>query len=188
MQLKALLLLATPSAGTLATGQITGRVFEPSRAFVPNAQVKVVNLATDATVNTLTANDATYHVGLLPDGRYSVEVMVPGMGAFRRTAQLNNGKDAPVNAILQLGQIQKNIEVAAQGKPKAQQNPPSRIRVGGNVQAAKPTYQGPRLSEKSQGRGPPGFSPHSGSNFEGRHGRFAQFDARRRARSGRSVS
>ena len=154
MQIKSLMLLVSLTAGTLAAGQITGRVFDPSRALIPNAQVKVVNLATGATLSTLTAEDGSYHVGPLPDGRYSVEVMVPGLVAFRRTTQLDNGKDAPVNAILQLGHIQENIEVAAQGTPKAQQNPPSRIRVGGNVQAAKIIYKvNPAYPKKAKEEG-----------------------------------
>ena len=76
------------------------------------------------------------------------------MVAFRRTAQLVGGKDAMISAILHLGQIQENIEVAAQGAPQAQQKPPSRIRVGGNVQAAKLVYKvNPSYPKKAKEEG-----------------------------------
>ena len=44
-------------------------------------------------------------VGSLADSSYAVEVLVPGMVAFRSTAQLADHKDSVVSAILRLGRV-----------------------------------------------------------------------------------
>ena len=124
---------------------------------VPNARVTVTNLATGTLLETQSGPDGAYLAGSLPDGTYSVEVLSPGMVAFRRNVQISNGKDSQLSAILRLGQLQENIEVAAQGTPRQPEKVPARIRVGGNVQAAKlifkvnPSYPATAKQEGRQG-------------------------------------
>ena len=155
--MKQLFAILALTAATLSAGQISGRVFDPSRALVPNARVTVTNLATGTLLETQSGPDGAYLAGSLPDGTYSVEVLSPGMVAFRRNVQISNGKDSQLSAILRLGQLQENIEVAAQGTPRQQEKVPARIRVGGNVQAAKlifkvnPSYPATAKQEGRQG-------------------------------------
>jgi hypothetical protein len=53
---------------------ITGTITGPGGTPIGNAQVKIVNLGTNAVRTTTTGDSGSYYVGNLPAGRYSLTV------------------------------------------------------------------------------------------------------------------
>ncbi len=98
----ALLLICSLLPGNLllaqeARGTITGKVFDPSKAVIPGATVRVTNVAMGIT-QTVETNDAgIYQVPYLLPGTYRVEVEISG---FKKNVR--EGIEVRVNDILQV--------------------------------------------------------------------------------------
>ena len=60
------------------TGAVSGTVFDPTGAVVPNAMVEVINVATGVRTTATSNNAGVYSVRFLPIGQYKVEVTAPG--------------------------------------------------------------------------------------------------------------
>jgi TonB family protein len=123
-----------------ATGALSGAVKDPSGAFVPNARVTAKNV--DGSSQETAVSDATgnYRFNALLPGEYAVEVTVPGFKAMRVQVTVAGGKAMVVNAHLTLGDVSETVSVKAarpaSAAPAAKTTTPTRIQVGGNVQAA----------------------------------------------------
>ncbi len=65
-------------AQTPATGALTGRVFDPSGALVPNALLSVVSDDTSLSRSTRTTSEGVYRASLLPPGNYTITVEANG--------------------------------------------------------------------------------------------------------------
>src|ERR1700733_8403647 len=63
-------------------GAINGTVTDPSGAFVPNAQVRATEIATNVDHNTVTTADGQFSVQDLPPGDYAITVVSPGFAAY----------------------------------------------------------------------------------------------------------
>jgi TonB family protein len=87
-----------------------------------------------------------YSFRSLPPGRYTIEVRAPGFAAFHQEIVVGAGQPAQLNATVEIGGVQENVDVVGQ-KPAAtataRPHSPQRIRVGGNVQATKLVYSVP---------------------------------------------
>jgi TonB family protein len=130
-------------------GTLTGTVTDPSGAVIPYVTVLANNL--DAhTQETATGNAAgEYILRSVPAGHYAVEVIIPGFKAFRQNNVILNANDTQrMDVHMEIGNINERLEVIGK-KPATQATPavvPHRIRVGGNVIAARlvskvePTY------------------------------------------------
>ena len=112
LMLVASLLIRAICAQTASTGALTGRVTDPSGAVVPDAAVKVVNLATNEARELRTAPDGGFSVPLLPPGNYRLEVSKSGF----TTALVNSvgvsvteTSDVPIH--LELGTEARTVEV-----------------------------------------------------------------------------
>ncbi len=131
-------LRAQPS---VTTGNIAGGVYDPTGAVVPGAIV--VATRTDAPGKEQAVSDAVgqYSFQSIPLGRYTLEVSLPGFRVFRKTDILvKPGEAARVDALMEIGHISERIRVTGlkpAGLAQAPSAPPRRIRVGGNVVAAK---------------------------------------------------
>src|SRR5689334_13148800 len=82
-------LLLSICAATLAysqgeTGQISGTVYDPSGAVVPNAKITVKSVATGAERQTTSSGAGTYTVTNLQPGTYTVKVEATGFAAFQQ--------------------------------------------------------------------------------------------------------
>jgi TonB family protein len=126
---------------TGARGTLWGIVTDPSGAVIPNVTVQANNL--DAhTMETTTANAAgEFTLKAIPTGHYTVEAMVPGFKVFRRDDVVLNSNDTQrLDVHMDLGGVNERLQVIGK-KPTSQQvvpaGVPQRIRVGGNVVAAK---------------------------------------------------
>jgi hypothetical protein len=108
------LIVSTASGQTAATGQIVGTVLDPSKAAVPQVEVKVTNEATGSTRAVKTNNEGDYTVPLLPPGSYTVTVSATG---FKTQTSANVivqvATTAMVNMRLQLGQANEAVTVEA---------------------------------------------------------------------------
>ncbi len=124
-------------------GDIVGTVIDPTGAFVPGASISGTNLD-GSNREVTTANSAgAFAFRDIPAGRYVLEVAQPGFTRQRREVVLTGGAAAQAALRLEVGAITERVRVTAQGTPKpkaAEQSasgPPVRMRIGGNVQAAK---------------------------------------------------
>ncbi len=99
-------------AQTFSTGQVVGRVTDPSEAVIPGATVELRDAATGA-VRTATSNSAgQYAFVLVPPGTYSVTVKAEGFQqAVVQTVVVEVGKSYTVNVTLKVGPVSQTVEV-----------------------------------------------------------------------------
>src|SRR5437868_14570951 len=71
--------------GQTSTAQITGRISDPSDATVGGAQIRVTNMDTGVTRQTLSSPAGYYTVPLLDPGRYQVAVQASGFQSVTKT-------------------------------------------------------------------------------------------------------
>jgi TonB family protein len=140
--------------GQNLSGKFTGTVFDPSDGAIPNATVIMTNHKAN-TLDMTTSNSEGYFVfNALPAGEYEMKVLKPGFAVYRAPqVVLELGRDLALNAKLDIGSITDNVDViyhdqhyaydeqhensakvAAELEAKARAR---RIRIGGNVEAAK---------------------------------------------------
>src|SRR5260221_13644420 len=141
---------------TSGRGTLMGIVTDPSGAVIPSVTVLASNL--DAhTQETAICNPAgEYILKSVPPGHYTLEVMIPGFKVFRQTdVVLNANATQRLDVQMELGKISERLEVIGKKPPTngisggvvggigggipggVQAGVPHRIRVGGNVIAAK---------------------------------------------------
>jgi TonB family protein len=140
------------------SGNISGTVRDPSGAVIPDASITLVNLGQKSKIAGHTGADGTFKFAAIPQGSYRLEIASPGF-AYTKSADLDlePSGDLHQDITLDIGQVSE--EVVVHGRKPAE-NPaapapvPRRIRVGGNVQAAKLTSQvKPDYPEEAQAQG-----------------------------------
>ena len=108
-----LLLGSVLSAQAPGTGALAGQVFDPTRAVVAGAQVSVVSEETNLSRTARTTPDGVFRVPLLPPGKYSVVVEVPGFKQKTlRAVQVVVSETASVEVDLEVGAATAQVEVA----------------------------------------------------------------------------
>lgn len=108
-------LLALPVSSQVATGDLVGRVVDPSGAAVPEATVTLTNLDTNTARTTSTIESGDFVFNLLAPGRYSVRVQKPGFKAFLAPdIQLAAGDRSRTDVRLAVGEATEMIEVTGQ--------------------------------------------------------------------------
>ncbi len=126
-------LVAWQDAGVQMKGTVRDVV-----GVIPGAKV-VLKGVSDYTFET--GADGTYSVSGVPEGTYSIEVLKPGYARLQISGRkIAAGTTARADLYLSLGRIQETLTVdGGQGGPGpvADDSTPKRIRVSGNVQAAK---------------------------------------------------
>ncbi|HEX5484237.1 MAG TPA: M56 family metallopeptidase, partial [Terriglobia bacterium] len=134
-----------PGAPAEKAGTVSGIVVDASGARVPQARVWLINRDTEHTRKpTLTDAVGKFSFTGVTDGRYNLEVMKPGLATEFRSFTFHSAAPAPFFPfVLQPGSVQQSVIVTAKAPPGllAQRSPksglPTRIRIGGNVEAAK---------------------------------------------------
>jgi TonB family protein len=136
-------LAAVFGLSSLRAETISGTVYDVSGAVVPNAAVTIVNPDTKASQFVVTGADGSFQaVGLAP-GNYRVDFEARGFRLTREFAALKAGETQKLTPVLQLGRVAETITVRSKGTPAFAA--PSRVRVGGNVEAAK-VLKAPRIA------------------------------------------
>ncbi|MEP7363139.1 MAG: M56 family metallopeptidase [Acidobacteriota bacterium] len=145
----AVLAVLAPLGITRLTAQNSGKaslsgiVTDASGGRVPKALVTLAEATSGRVEAAYSADDGTFRFTAIPAGKYTVQVRKAGFAPFveREPIDFKEGAAANMVAQLRVGQIQEMIEVAGERvAPKPQvagEGAPMRIRIGGNVQAAK---------------------------------------------------
>jgi TonB family protein len=122
---------------------LSGTVFDPSGARVPNAVVNTLNDSSAVKRATVTNDEGEFAFAVLPPGQYQLEVIGPGFAAYHQRIRVPNAPEAPapLNVVLNPGAMTESVEVTAKAAPGTrsplQNTAPHRIRVGGLVQGGK---------------------------------------------------
>jgi Carboxypeptidase regulatory-like domain/TonB dependent receptor len=94
---------------------VNGKVTDPSKAVVPGATVKVVNLQTNETTTVVTNSEGIYAVSFLNPGLYSITVEAPGFKKYTRTGQeLQVNQTAAINFELELGATSETVTITSE--------------------------------------------------------------------------
>jgi TonB family protein len=145
--LGALILLAPLAALRMPAfamiGGISGTVKDPSGATVPKAKVMVSFTDSSRREVGFTNDVGEFSLAPIPDGTYNVSVAKPGFALLElKGIPVVKGESAPLQIILQTGQVRETVNVVGKGTPatapaSAANTEPKRIQVGGNVQSVK---------------------------------------------------
>ena len=96
------------------SGQVVGRVTDPSGGAVAGAAVKVINTETGFSREVQTGTAGEYTVPLLPPGTYRVTVIKAGFHAVNHTGiTLAVDQVARIDAALELGSVTQEVQVTS---------------------------------------------------------------------------
>src|SRR6266852_274582 len=94
---------------------IIGRASDPSGAILSGANVKATNIATNATVETVTNDSGAFEMPYLLPGVYTVTVEIAGFKkAVRESVQLRIGERVTLDFALSLGDVSESVKVTAE--------------------------------------------------------------------------
>lgn len=114
---------------------MTGAVYDPSGAIVPNATISLKSIG-GKNEEVARANAAgQYKLQSVPAGEYLMKVMVPGFATYQKELTLAAGSAATVNVNLAIGEITETLDIVSK-RPQAAMSAaatPQKIRVGGMV-------------------------------------------------------
>ena len=114
----AMLAVCGVALGQTITGNINGRVTDPSGAVVVGAQVTAINLSTGVSAPTTTNKDGLYSLRFLPVGQYSVSVEAKGFSKeVIPSITLEVAQDVEVDASLKVGATSTSVNVDAGAAP-----------------------------------------------------------------------
>jgi TonB family protein len=135
--LAALLVLAPLAAlrlhGQAAAG-LAGTIYDASGATVPGATVEILNADTGQKQTMASNSVGSYSFANIPAGRCQLMVSAPGFAVYARKTIVVPGT---LDVVLSLGSITEAVTVSGKGPSVAPLLSPHRIKVGGNVQAAR---------------------------------------------------
>lgn len=96
----------------LNKGSIVGTVIDPTGAVVPGAQVSLVEVQTQARLETRTDTSGYYSFNALDLGNYTITVTAPSFKTYVQSEiVLNAGKSIRLDVTLQLGQVSQQVSV-----------------------------------------------------------------------------
>ena len=110
-----LLACASQAWSQIQTGRITGSVYDPNKALVPNATVIVTNKATNIARQATTNDSGAYVVPSLTPGIYDVSVNAAGFRTTVRSGvEMQVGKDLLLDVELVIGETSTSVEVTSE--------------------------------------------------------------------------
>ncbi|MGQ9634561.1 MAG: carboxypeptidase regulatory-like domain-containing protein [Bryobacteraceae bacterium] len=107
----ALLAFAGISAAQTETGQVTGKVLDPSGAVVPNAKVSLKSLTTNLVRDTVSNEDGIYLFPSVLPGDFELTVEVPGFARSSQNVVVTVGARVGVDVRLEVGRPETVIQV-----------------------------------------------------------------------------
>jgi TonB family protein len=122
------------------SGKTSGSIHDPSGAGVANATIIMSNQEAKTIDMTTSDREGNFSFKALPAGEYELKVMKRGFELFRLPqVTLESGRDFSQSVTLQIGAIMEEVEVVPNGTtkplPSGATGKPSRIRVGGDIEA-----------------------------------------------------
>src|SRR5450631_1824880 len=93
-----------PATAQLGSGQLAGKVLDPSGAAVPNAQVTATSTDTDVSLHTMTTSSGDFVFLQLKPGHFLVDVTAANFKAVQRSGILvETGQHVTLDLTLELG-------------------------------------------------------------------------------------
>ena len=159
-----LLPLAVRLGAQNTSSELTGTVFDISGAAVPNATVLVVNHKTDKVDMTTSGSEGHFNFDGLAAGEYELRVVAGGFAEYNvPEIVLQPNREFSQNITLKPGWVTEEVNVVAEGRARTEKSP--RVRLGGDIQAAKLLNKvQPTISRSGEGRWYPGHR-----NFKRNH-------------------
>jgi TonB family protein len=124
-------------------GKTSGSIHDPSGAGIANATVVMSNHSANTIDMTTTDPEGKFIFAGLPAGRYELQVFKPGFQTYRQPdVSLDAGRDFTAVFTLEVGAITEHVMVVPERAEKPivtgkTNGKPSRLGVGGTVEAAK---------------------------------------------------
>ena len=125
------------------SGRTSGSIHDPSGAGVANATIVMSNQETKTIDMTTSDREGNFIFKPLPAGNYELQVLKPGFETYRvPQVSLDAGRDFSESFTLQVGVITEHVTVVPENSTKpvpveTTSGKPSRVSIGGTVQAAK---------------------------------------------------
>src|SRR5271168_1827682 len=114
--LSALLSGALHAQSTSAS--LTGRVTDPNKAVISDAEVTAINTGTEIHYQGLTNETGTYYISNLPPGRYRIEAEKLGFKAVIQSGVILHVQDAlEINFEMMLGSTSESVTVEGNTPP-----------------------------------------------------------------------
>lgn len=112
MMQRLLLFVAVSGIALAQTGEVTGRVTDPTGAIVPGAEVMVKNVDTGVSRQVVSNEAGYYSAPLLPTGNYQVSVSKTGFRPVSRTGvRLEVQQVARLDFSLEVGNVAESVDV-----------------------------------------------------------------------------
>jgi TonB family protein len=125
------------------SGKTSGSIHDPGGAGVANATIIMTNQEAKTIDMTTSDREGNFTFKPLPSGNYELQVLKPGFETYRlQQVSLDPGRDFTAIFPLQVGAITEHVmvvpDIPAKPAPvETTSGKPSRLSVGGTVQAAK---------------------------------------------------
>ena len=84
-------------------GTIRGTIYDPNRAVITGAEIKLTNTDTNQTRMTATGANGDYSISSLQPGSYDVSVQAQGFELFKQTLRLSVNQELRVDVDMRLG-------------------------------------------------------------------------------------
>jgi TonB family protein len=129
-------------SGQNLSGKFKGTIYDPSAAAVPNATVIMTNRKANTIEMTTSDADGNFKFMALPAGEYEMKVLKRGFEEYKLPqVVLEPGRESSHSMTMKVGSITEEVNVVAEGTFKAPPGgtvgKPTRIRLGGDIQAPK---------------------------------------------------
>ena len=143
------------------SGAVSGVVYDGA-GVVPGVEATLRNTATGEVMGTVTDDAGAYRFATVAAGDYEIRLRAPGFAEHRVVpVRVRAGAELRQVPVLRVGSVAESLEVVGRRPPSFVPVPPRprRIRVGGNVQAARLTYrEPPRYPEAAKLAGADGLA------------------------------
>jgi Carboxypeptidase regulatory-like domain len=103
-------------AQTTTTGDLSGRVTDPTGAVLTDVTVTLTNGATGATQTTTTNSSGIYHFSLLQPASYTVSVSVPGFQMAEIKTNVDLGQSVTADVSLKVKTAVSTVQVTENGQ------------------------------------------------------------------------
>jgi Carboxypeptidase regulatory-like domain len=91
---------ALPAAAQSSSGTVSGTVRDSSRAVIPNAQIALVNAATNVRTTTVTNEEGLYRLAGVAPGQYVLSAEVAGMQKFEGNISVQVEQSVVIDPVL----------------------------------------------------------------------------------------
>jgi TonB family protein len=125
------------------SGKVSGTIYDPSGAVVPNATIIMSNHSANTVDMTGSDREGNFTFKTLPAGNYELQVLKPGFKPYELPQiSLDSSRDFSQTIHLEIGGVKDEVNVVPEGNvtsvvSKDATGKPWLIHVGGNVQAPK---------------------------------------------------